>query len=738
MNNIDPNLLQMLYDRAKDKNISPDDLLRQLLADEPHSPSDSNPTYLYLQAVLNNPFVGIMAFMAMRDGDGKIIDFKWKLANQYAQEIVGFAKDELLAGTLLTLLPGHIESGLFDVYVRVVETNQALSHVFHYSEDGINSWFENIAHPTQNDGFVVTFEDITEQKLAEEALRQSKEDYHILFQNAPIALWKRDFSDSKAYLDQIIASGVTNIETYLYDNPHEIAKCISLVKTLDANIVALKMYEVSSIDELNANMTKILSLDKTQSKSLAALIRNDLTFTGEFTNHTISGKPIQLLLSWLVMGGHETHYDEVIVASVDITAQKNAEQAMHHNKENYRLLFHEAPIAIWKQDFSAVKIFLDGLHKAGIVDIETHLHDNPADVVKCLKMVKIIEANPVAMQMYNTTTLEQIEANFDRLVDTGGQQPASLAAICMGEKHFEGVFINYPIVGKPIILLLRWIVMHGHEDTYNEVLVAGVDISNQQRYEQSVSENARLTANFRKEQEHNGLIQRSIAALAHDLRTPLSVIATSKELLLHYFDKLTEEKRNEKLESIGRQLEFALELLDDTVLSVRGTLNGRMLHPTAVHLAKLCKVSVEEVGASYYVENRLSFMNIAKINIFFVDEILVSRILLNLLSNAIKYSPDGGEIRLELDQTDTHVILRVIDSGLGMSQETQARIFEPFYRATDLPQKIIGSGLGLSIVQDCVMRHNGQIEVQSRLGFGTTFTVHLPITPPQPVPVMVE
>jgi signal transduction histidine kinase len=497
------------------------------------------------------------------------------------------------------------------------------------------------------------------------------------------------------------------------------------------------MYDVSSIDELNANITKILSVDKRQSKSLAALSHGELTFTGEFVNYTMSGKPIQLLLSWIVTSGHEINYDEVIVASVDITAQKHAEEALRQSEENYRLLFHEAPIAIWKQDFSEIKIFLDELRDTGIVDMEAYLRDNPADTAHCLRLVKIIEANPVAMQMHNAMTTAQMEADFDRVVEKDGAQPASLAAISMGKKHFEGIFINRPIVGNPIILMLRWLVMHGHEDTYKEVLVAGVDITDQQRYEQSALENERLTTNFRKEQEHNSLIQRSIAALAHDLRTPLAVIATSKDLMLNYFDKLTEAKRKEKLESIGKQLEFALELLDDTVLSVRGTLNERPFHPSVVHLAKLCKVSIEEVGVSYHAENRLHFINMAKINTVFVDEILVSRVLLNLLSNAIKYSPDGGEIRLELDQTDTNLVIRVIDFGMGMSEETQAHIFEPFYRATELSPTIKGTGLGLSIVHDCVMRHNGQIEVQSRLGFGTTFTVYLPIQQPQPVPVMV-
>ncbi|HRF97296.1 MAG TPA: HAMP domain-containing sensor histidine kinase, partial [Aggregatilineales bacterium] len=225
--------------------------------------------------------------------------------------------------------------------------------------------------------------------------------------------------------------------------------------------------------------------------------------------------------------------------------------------------------------------------------------------------------------------------------------------------------------------------MHGHEQNYDEVLVATLDITEQKRYELASIENERLTSRFRKEQEHNTLIQRSISALSHDLRTPLAVIGISKDLMLKHFDKLTESKRKEKLEGIGRQLEFAMELLDDTVAMVRGTLSERAFHPTRVNLAKLCQVSVDEVGMSYHAGNRLRFVNVGRVGEVYVDEILVSRILLNLLSNAIKYSPNKGDIRLELDQKDEHLLIRVIDKGVGIHADNIPHIFEPFYRVPE-------------------------------------------------------
>jgi signal transduction histidine kinase len=124
----------------------------------------------------------------------------------------------------------------------------------------------------------------------------------------------------------------------------------------------------------------------------------------------------------------------------------------------------------------------------------------------------------------------------------------------------------------------------------------------------------------------------------------------------------------------------------------------------------------------------VKFVNRSQRDKVCVDEILISRILLNLLTNAIKYSPEGGNVMLELsDQPNAAIQLCVIDEGIGISQDALPNIFDTFYRAQGV-ETITGTGLGLSIVKDCVERHHGTITVESEKGKGTTFTVTLPTT----------
>ncbi|MCL4253850.1 MAG: PAS domain S-box protein [Anaerolineae bacterium] len=418
--------------------------------------------------------------------------------------------------------------------------------------------------------------------------------------------------------------------------------------------------------------------------------------------------------------------DGFVVTFADITIPKMAQEALRQSEAGYRVLFQEAPIAIWKRDFSAIKTYLRELVETKkIKNLESYLRKHPEEIRKCLRMVRTLDANHTALRTYGATSIEEVNAHFTQIAQVGEPQPASLAAL-LNATSYGGEFVNKKFdTGEDLYLLMKWIVIPGHEETFDEVLVVTVDITDQKKSQFYLMEQERLITQFRKEQEHNALIQRSISALAHDIRTPLAVVSTSKDLLLRYFDKLTEEKRREKLESIGRQLEFAIELIDDTVMTVRGELSKRPFRPTLTQLSKLCEVSITEVGNTYNARERLHFVNKAGISQVVVDDILVSRILMNLLSNAIKYSPNDTPIILELDKDETHLIVRVRDSGIGIPPEHLPHLFEPFYRV-DENSPIQGTGLGLSIVKECVERHNGTIEVTSIPRVGTTFTVTLP------------
>ncbi|AFY83472.1 diguanylate cyclase [Oscillatoria acuminata] len=127
-----------------------------------------------LRGVLNSSLDGIMAFKAIRNSEGTIIDFQWLTINPIAEKIVGRRREDVLGKYLLQEMPGNLETGLFQRYVEVVNTQEPLELEFYYNHEGIQAWFKMMAVKL-DDGFTVTFRNITEDKQAEATLQQAND-----------------------------------------------------------------------------------------------------------------------------------------------------------------------------------------------------------------------------------------------------------------------------------------------------------------------------------------------------------------------------------------------------------------------------------------------------------------------------------------------------------------------------------------------------------------------------------
>ena len=106
----------------------------------------------------------------------------------------------------------------------------------------------------------------------------------------------------------------------------------------------------------------------------------------------------------------------------------------------------------------------------------------------------------------------------------------------------------------------------------------------------------------------------------------------------------------------------------------------------------------------------------------------VRQVLTNLVGNAVKYSPDVGDVRVDVAMRGAVVCFSIRDEGLGIPAAEQARVFEKFYRLDpELTRGVGGTGLGLYITRELVRRMNGRVDVESREGEGSTFSVELPV-----------
>ncbi len=253
----------------------------------------------------------------------------------------------------------------------------------------------------------------------------------------------------------------------------------------------------------------------------------------------------------------------------------------------------------------------------------------------------------------------------------------------------------------------------------NEVIAIVRDITERKQAE------ADMRVTLAKEKELSLLKSRFVTMTSHEFRTPLTTILSSAELIEKYGFKWTEEKKNQHLLRIQSSVKHMTQLLNDVLLIGQAEVGKLDFNPHEIDLTQFCRDLIDEMQISNQ-SHKIAWSSENSCVNTYMDEKLLRQILSNLLTNAIKYSPQGGIVHFELICTPQSVLLRVQDSGIGIPLTEQAKLFDSFYRATNVGT-ISGTGLGLAIVKKSVDLHGGKIAVESEIGVGTTFTVTIPL-----------
>jgi len=219
-----------------------------------------------------------------------------------------------------------------------------------------------------------------------------------------------------------------------------------------------------------------------------------------------------------------------------------------------------------------------------------------------------------------------------------------------------------------------------------------------------------------------------LAALSHELRTPLNVILGFADVLLSEVDGPLSPEARENL-TVVRQSGSHLRSLINDILDLSALETGRLN-------LQLKKTNLYAIAGDVVRESRLAAES-KELTIELhgepvdavADQLRVRQVLGNLVSNAIKFTSKGS-IDVIVGRSDDHATLSVSDTGLGIAKEEQAAVFEEYRQSGDWQSRGAGSGLGLAITRRLVRMHGGRIELDSRLGEGSRFTVFLPLQGP--------
>jgi signal transduction histidine kinase len=232
-------------------------------------------------------------------------------------------------------------------------------------------------------------------------------------------------------------------------------------------------------------------------------------------------------------------------------------------------------------------------------------------------------------------------------------------------------------------------------------------------------------AELAQTKEISDLKMRLFSMVSHEFRTPLSTILVSTQMLTSSEQTWSEEKKVKNLSRIQSAAKTMAQLLSDILTLGRAEAGKLEFRPEPVNLVSFCQHLIEELQDSMECGSRINFTVQGSFTDAYIDSKLLQSILSNLLSNAIKYSSSNSSIQFTLNCTSEAVTFLVKDHGIGIAPDDQQRLYEAFHRGKNVGD-VEGTGLGLAVVKTCVDLHGGQINVESKMNSGTTFTVTLP------------
>lgn len=435
---------------------------------------------------------------------------------------------------------------------------------------------------------------------------------------------------------------------------------------------------------LQGPKTDLVELDKVRTA-----IAHWQPITVEVINYRKDGSEFWNEFSLVPVGDGHGSYTHWIAVQRDTTERKQAEQALRQSEERFRSLIE---------------------HALDIIMILT-----PDDTISYIspsaeKVLGYAVADLVGQNLVEFIHPEDWGTAHDRLTNTD-QYANSTSSIEFRARHHDQSWRILEAISQPIV----------DSTATRRVMVNARDITERKRLDE-------IRSALEREKELSVLKTRFFSMASHEFRTPLSTALAAAQVLENCQDEWdNSDKRLRNLHRVQDSIKNMVQLLDDILTINRAEAGKLTFNPTVLDLDVLCHQLVEEMQLNASPQHVLSFTYTGQPIPVCLDEKLVTSILANLLSNAIKYSPQGGAIHLDLAFQSDRIVLKVEDQGIGIPQNDQNQLFEPFHRGKNV-RTIPGTGLGLVVVKKCVDLHQGFIRITSKVGRGTTCLVSLPLS----------
>ncbi|MBT4100839.1 MAG: response regulator, partial [Gemmatimonadetes bacterium] len=403
---------------------------------------------------------------------------------------------------------------------------------------------------------------------------------------------------------------------------------------------------------------------------------------------------------------------------------------MRRTEDRFRSFFEEAPISLWEHDYSQVQQFLTSLQQPDIQALRAHLSDHPAQLFECMKRIHVLHVNRATLALFGAESTEELSGQLHRIF-----RRDSFPAFCEGmmaihgdQHRFSAQTHAYALSGRPIVVVMSWVVAPDSTEDYKRVLVTLLDITAQHEAAEEMQQAVRVA------QEANIAKSSFLANTSHEIRTPINAIMGMAQALQ---DEGLTEAAEDQVDTILSASDALTHIIDDLLDLSKIEAGELFLESLRFGLAEVIEEVRRTVVGGAAAKGLALAIDIAPGTDTDVvgDPVRIRQVLLNLLSNAIKFT-DSGAVRVALSSQrhGTSILLRcaVEDSGMGINPDRLQDIFDPFTQADGSTTRLHGgTGLGLSICRRLVELMDGRIDVESVPGQGSTFRFSVRLQVPQ-------
>ena len=337
--------------------------------------------------------------------------------------------------------------------------------------------------------------------------------------------------------------------------------------------------------------------------------------------------------------------------------------------------------------------------------LEAVLEASPEAVVAIDSQERVTMVNPAAGRMLGIQT-----SDYGRKIeDTSVPQEI---VHCVRESSFTGVAVREVELGDNSYWTYAAQMNRDEADQNGGntgVILAVRDISEHRSLE-------RAKTNF-------------VSDVSHELRTPLTTIQSAVDLVERARDRM-EPMEHRALELANQELKRIRGMVEELLVLAQVDSWQYSLAVSPTDLSSVIRNSVESMQSKAERFGIEVNFDEAHEHQCVCDSQKLYQVFLNLIDNAVKYSDPGGRVDVSVEEDESSLAVRISDTGFGIPEEDLGQLFDRFYRVNkDRSRSTGGSGLGLSISREIVALHGGEIEVESEVGKGSTFTVRIPKTP---------